>query len=55
MWNLTTKMIPVKIGASGTTSKSFTKYVINVPTMHEIQELFKKQPYWALHSYCGKY
>jgi hypothetical protein len=31
-----TKVIPVTIGATGTTSKSFTKYLINVPAKHEI-------------------
>ena len=54
MWNVKTKEIPVKIGATGTISKSFRKYVSNIPGKHEVKEL-KKQPYWALHTYCGKY
>ena len=54
MWNVKTKEIPVKIGATGTISKSFRKYVTNIPGKHEVKEL-KKQPYWALHTYCGKY
>jgi hypothetical protein len=31
MWNLKTKVIPVIIGATGTISKSFRKYLISVP------------------------
>jgi hypothetical protein len=34
-------MIPVIIGATGTNSKSFRKYVSNVPRNHEIKELQK--------------
>ena len=31
MWNAKTKVIPVIIGATGTISKSFRKYVGNIP------------------------
>jgi hypothetical protein len=31
MWNVKTKVTPVIIGATGTLSKSFTKYVSNIP------------------------
>jgi len=31
MWNVKPKVIPVKIGATGTISKSFRKYVSNIP------------------------
>ena len=48
MWNVKTKVIPVIIGLTGTTSKSFRKYVSNIPGRHEIKELEKKQPHWAL-------
>jgi hypothetical protein len=41
MWNVKTKVIPVKIGATGTISKSFRKYVSNIPGNHEIKELQK--------------
>ena len=34
MWN-------VKIGATGTISKSFRKYVSNIPENHEVKELQK--------------
>jgi len=39
MWNVKTKVIPVIIGATGTISKSFRKYVNNIPRNHEIKEL----------------
>jgi hypothetical protein len=39
MWNVKTKVIPVIIGAIGTISKSFRKYVSNIPGNHEIKEL----------------
>jgi len=41
MWNVKTKVTPVKIGASGTISKSFRKYVSNIPGKHEVKELQK--------------
>jgi len=34
-------VIPVIIGATGTVSKSFRKYVSNVPGNHEVKELQK--------------
>jgi hypothetical protein len=34
-------IIPVIIGATGTISKSFTKYVINISGKHEVKELQK--------------
>ena len=36
-----TKVIPVIIGATGTISKSFRKYVSNIPGNHEVKELQK--------------
>jgi hypothetical protein len=39
MWNVKTKVIPVIIGASGSVSKSFRKYVSNIPGKHEVKEL----------------
>jgi len=41
MWNVTTKVIPVVIGATGTISKSFRKYTSNIPGKHEVMELQK--------------
>ena len=40
-WNVKTKVIPVVIGATGTISKSFWKYVSNIPGKHEVRELQK--------------
>jgi hypothetical protein len=34
MWNVKTKVIPVIIGATGSISKSFRKYVSNIPGNH---------------------
>jgi hypothetical protein len=41
MWNVKTKVIPVIIGTTGTISKSFRKYVSNIPGNHEVKELQK--------------
>jgi len=39
MWNVKTKVIPVIIGATGTISKSFRKYVSNIPGKHAVKEI----------------
>ena len=39
MWNVKTKVIPVIIEATGTISKSFRKYMSNIPGKHEVKEL----------------
>ena len=41
MWNVKAKLIPVIIGATGTISKTFRKYVSNIPGNHEVKELQK--------------
>jgi hypothetical protein len=41
VWNVKARVIPVIIGATGTTSKSFRKYVSNIPGTHEVRELQK--------------
>jgi len=41
MWNVRTTTIPVIIGATGAVSKSFRKYVSNIPGNHEVKELQK--------------
>ena len=53
-WNVKTKVITVIIGANGTISKSLRKYVSNI-TGNMKSRNYRKQPYWALHTYCGKY
>jgi len=55
MWNVKAKVIPVIIGVTGTISKSFRKYVSNIPGNHEVLRNYRKQPYWALHTYFIKY
>jgi hypothetical protein len=39
MWNVKTRVIPVIIGAAGTISKSFRKYVSSIPRNHKVREL----------------
>jgi hypothetical protein len=41
MWNVKTKVIPVIIGATGSISKSFRKYMSNIPGKHGVKELQK--------------
>jgi hypothetical protein len=41
MWNVKTGVIPVIIGATGTVSKSFRKYVSTIPGNHGVKELQK--------------
>ena len=56
MWNVKSKVIPVIIWATGTISKSLRKYVSNITGKHKVKELQKKkQSYWALQTYFGKY
>jgi hypothetical protein len=41
MWNVKSKVIPIIMDATGTISKSFIKYVSNIPGNHEVKELEK--------------
>jgi hypothetical protein len=41
MWNVITNVIPVIIGATGNISKSFRKYVSNIPGNHGVKKLQK--------------
>jgi hypothetical protein len=41
MWNVKTKVTPVIIGATGTISKSFRKYLSSIPGEREVKELQK--------------
>jgi hypothetical protein len=41
MWNVKTRVIPVIIGATGTISKSFRKYVSSIPGNNEVGEIQK--------------
>jgi len=49
-----TKVIPVIIGATGTISESFRKYVSNIPANHEVKELQKTAILGTAHTYFGK-
>jgi hypothetical protein len=49
MWNVKTKVIPVIIGATETISKSFRKYVSNIPRNHEVKELQKTEMLGTAH------
>jgi len=52
MWNVKTKVIPVIIGATAI-SNSFRKYVSNIQENMKSRN-YRKQRYWALHTYFGK-
>jgi hypothetical protein len=41
MWNVTTKVMSVIIGATGTISRSLRKYLSSIPGKHDIKELQK--------------
>ena len=41
MWKVKTRVIPVIIEATWTISKSFRKYISNIPGNHEVKELQK--------------
>ena len=41
MWKVKTRVMPVIVGATGTISKSFRKYIRNIPGNHEVKELQK--------------
>jgi hypothetical protein len=41
IWKVITRVIQVIIGATGTISKSFRKYISNITGNHEVKELHK--------------
>jgi hypothetical protein len=41
MWNVKTRVMPVIIGATGTVSKAFRKYVSDILGKHDVRELRK--------------
>jgi len=49
------EVILVIIRATGTISNPLGQYLSNIPGKHENKEIEKKKPYWALHTYYGKY
>ena len=50
MWKVKTRVIPVIIGATGTISKSFRKYISNIPGNHEVKELQKTAIFSTAHT-----
>jgi hypothetical protein len=63
MWNVKTEVILLRIGATGSTWKSFRKYLNSVPEKHEIRELQKTaildtaraHSHTHTHTHIGKY
>ena len=51
MCKVKTKVIPVIIGATGTISKSFRKYVSNITGNHEVKELQKTAILGTVHMF----
>jgi hypothetical protein len=41
VWNVKARVIPVINGVTGTISKSFRKYMSNIPGNHDVKELQK--------------
>jgi hypothetical protein len=41
MWDVKARVVPIIITATGTISKSFRKYVSNIPGYHDVKELQK--------------
>jgi hypothetical protein len=54
MRNLKTKVIPILMGATGTTSKTLRKYQ-NKDEESAKSRNYRKKPQWVLHMYFGKY
>jgi hypothetical protein len=48
-----TEVIPIIIGATGTISKSFRKYLSNIPEGVKPRK-YRKQSYWARRTYFEK-
>jgi hypothetical protein len=49
MWNVKTKVIPVIMGATGTVSKSFRKYVSDIAGNRDVKELQKTAIFGTAH------
>jgi hypothetical protein len=47
MWNMKVNVIPLIIGATGTTVKSFRQYLNNVTGEHEINDSLNSQTFKA--------
>jgi hypothetical protein len=49
MWNVKTRVIPVIIGATGTISKAFRKYVSTILGNREVKEIQKTAIFGTAH------
>jgi hypothetical protein len=49
MWNVKTRVIPELTGATRTISKSFRKYVSDIPGNHDVKELQKTDKLGTAH------
>jgi hypothetical protein len=49
MWNVKARVIPVITGVTGTISKSFRKYVSDIPGNHDVKELYKTATFSTAH------
>ena len=54
VWNVKTKVIPTIIGATGTISKSFRKYLSNIMGKHEVKELQKTAILGTAHTHASE-
>ena len=54
MWNVKTNVIPVLIGATGNISKSFRKYLNNIPGIHEVKDLQKTAILGTAHTHISE-
>jgi hypothetical protein len=55
MWNVKAKLVPVIIGATGTSSKSLRQHLSNIAGKHEIKEIKKNSHIGHCITYYGKY
>jgi hypothetical protein len=49
MWTVKARVTPVIIGATGNISKSFRKYVSDIPEKHDVKELQKTAIFGTAH------
>ena len=54
MWNVKKKLTLVIMGATGTRSESFRKYLSNILGKVKSRN-YRKEPYWALRTYLRKF
>ena len=50
IWNVKPTVLLVLILKRGTISQSLRQYLSNLQGQHDINELKKKEPHWALHT-----